>query len=184
MANTMAETCSWYLVYHFWQYSWVLAVCLVHISLTLYIILPVVLYGYETWSLTFREKCRLRVYENRGMRRIFRLKSDEVTRKWRKLHNEELNDLYSSPTTVLMIKSRRIRWMGHVARMGEKRGVYRFLVGKPEGKRPIGRPSRWEDNIKLDLQEMGCGSMDWIELAQNRDRWWALANAVTNLRVP
>jgi len=74
--------------------------------------------------------------------------------------------------------------MGHVARMGEKRGVYRFLVGKPEGKRPIGRPSRWEDNIKLDLQEMGCGSMDWIELAQNRDRWWALANAVTNLRVP
>jgi len=92
--------------------------------------------------------------------------------EWRKLHNEELNDLYSSPNIVLVIKSRRMRWAGHVASMGERRGVYRVLVGKPEGKRPPGRPRRrWEENIKMDLQEVGCGRMDWIELAQdNRER--------------
>ena len=110
---------------------------------------------------------------------------DEVTREWRKLHNDELNNLSSSPNIVLMIKSRRMRWAGHVARMGERRGVYRVLVGKPEGKRPLGRPRRrWEDNIKVDLQEVGCGVMDWIELAQNKDRWRVLVNAVMNLRVP
>jgi hypothetical protein len=101
----------------------------------------------------------------------FGSKRDEVTGEWRKLHNEELNVLYSSPNIVQVIKSRRMRWAGHVARMGEGRGVYRVLVGKPGGKRPLGRPRcRWEDNIKMDLQEEGCGDMDWMELAQDRER--------------
>jgi hypothetical protein len=103
-----------------------------------------------------REERRLRVFENRVLRRIFGPKRDEVTGEWRELHNEELHDLYSSPTIVRMIKSRRMRWAGHVARMGEGRGVYRVLVGKPEGKRPLGRQRcRWEDNIKMDVQEVG-----------------------------
>jgi len=94
-------------------------------------------------------------------------------------------DLYSSPSIFRVIKSRKMRWAGHVARTGEKRGVYRVLVGKSEGKRPLGSPRRrWEDNIKMDLQEMGCEGMDWIELTQDRDRWRALMNAVMNLRVP
>ena len=110
---------------------------------------------------------------------------DEVTRECRILHNEELNDLYSSPNIVRVIKSRRMRWAGHVARMGEERGVYRVLVGKPEGKRPLGGPRRrWVDNIRMDLQYMGCGYMDWIGLAQDRDRWRTLVSAVMNLWVP
>jgi hypothetical protein len=109
---------------------------------------------------------RLRVFENRVMRRIFRPKRDELTGEWRKLHNEELNYLYSSPNLVRVMKSRRIRWAGH--RMGERRGVYRILMGKPEGNRLLGRPRRrWEDKIATGLQEMGCGGMDWINLAQN-----------------
>jgi len=101
------------------------------------------------------------------------------------MHNEELNDLYSSPNIVRVIKSRRMRWTGHVARMSEARGVYRVLVGKSEGRRPLGRPRRrWEDNIRTALQEVGCGCMDWIGLAQDRDRWRTLVSAVMNLRVP
>ena len=106
---------------------------------------------------------------------------DEVTGEWRRLHNEELNDLYSAPNTVLVIKSRRMRWAGHVARMGEERGVYRNLVRM----RPLERPRhRWVDNIRMDLQEVGCGYMDWIGLNQDRDRWRTLVSAVMNLRVP
>ena len=127
------------------------------------------LYGCETWSLILRDEHRLRVFENRVLRRIFGPKRDEVTGEWRKLYNEELNDLYSSPNIVRVIKSRRMRWAGHVACMGAGRGVYRVLVGKPAGRRPLGRPRRrWEDNIKMDLQEVGCGVLDWISLARIR----------------
>jgi hypothetical protein len=113
------------------------------------------------------------------------LRRDEVTGEWRRLHNEELIDLYSSPNIVRVIKSRRMRWTGHVARMGERRGAYRVLVGKPEARRPLGRPRRrWEDNIKKDLREVGCGCVDWIGLAQDRDRWRALVSALMNLQVP
>jgi hypothetical protein len=131
------------------------------------------------------EECRLRVFENRVLRGIFGCKRDEVTGEWRKLHNEELNHLYCSPNIFRVIKSRRMRWAGHVARMAERRVVYRVLVWKPEGKRPLGRPRRrWEDNIEMDLHEVGYGDMDCIELAQDRDRWRALVNAVMNIRVP
>ena len=119
------------------------------------------------------------------LRSIFGPRRDEVTGEWRRLHNEELNDLYSSPNIVRVIKSRRMRWAGHVARMGEKREVYRVLVGKPEGKRPLGRPRhRWVVNIRMDIQEVRCGYVDWIGLAQDRDRWRTLVSAVMNLRVP
>ena len=132
------------------------------------IMLPIVLYGCETWSLTLREERRLYVFENRVLRRIFGPKRDEVTGEWRKLHNEELRDLYSLPNIVRVVKSRRMRWAGHVTCMGEGSSVYRVLVGKPEGKRPLERPRlRWEDNIKMDLQEVGGGG-DWMELAQDR----------------
>ena len=138
-----------------------------------------VLYGCETWSLTLRDERRLRVFENRVLRRVFGLKRDEVTGEWRKLHNEELSDLYSLPNIVRVVKSRRIRWAGHVARMGEGRGVHRVLMGKPEEKRPLGRPRRrWEDNIKMDLREVGGGGGDWMELAQDRDRWRALVDTL------
>ena len=122
-------------------------------------ILLVVLYGCETWSLTLREERRLRVFENRVLRRVFGPKRNEVKGEWRKLH-EELSDLYSLPNIVRVLKSRRMRRVGHVARMGEGRDVHKVLVGKPEGKRPLGRPRhRWEDNIKMDLEEVvgGCG---------------------------
>jgi hypothetical protein len=122
------------------------------------IIFPVGLNGCETWSLTLREKHRLSVFENRVLRRIFGPKRDEVTGEWRRLHNEERNDLYSSPNIIWFIKSRRMRWAGYVERMGEGRGAYRILVGRPERKRPLGRPRhRWEDNIKMDFQAVGCG---------------------------
>jgi hypothetical protein len=122
------------------------------------IILPAVLYGCETWSLTLREENRLRVFENRVLRRIFGPKRDEVTGEWRKLHSEELHILYSSPSIIRQIKSRRMRWAGHVACMGAERNVYRVLMGKPEGKRPLGRPRhRWEDGIR-----MGRMGSKWI----------------------
>jgi hypothetical protein len=121
-----------------------------------------------------REGRKLKVFE-RVLRRIFWLKRHELTGEWRKLHNEELKDLYYSPNVIQVIKLRRMRWVGHVAHMGESRGIYKVLVGKPEGKRLLGRPRhRWDDNIKIDLWQVGCRCMDWIELAQDRDRWWVL----------
>jgi hypothetical protein len=122
------------------------------------IILTVVLYGCEAWSLTRREEQRLRVFETRVLRRIFGPKRDKVTGKCRRLHNEDLNDLHSSPNNIRLIKLRRVRWAGHVARMGEKGGASRILVGRPEGRPPLGRPRHcWEDNIKMDLKEVGWG---------------------------
>jgi hypothetical protein len=129
-------------------------------------------------------KHRLRVFENRVMRRIFGPKRDEVTGEWTKLHNEELHNLYSSPDIIRQVKSRRMRWAGQVARMGEQRKVYKVLVGRPEGKRRLGRRRRrWEEGIRMDLKEIGLGSVDWIRLAQDRDRWRAVVSAVMNLRV-
>jgi hypothetical protein len=117
-------------------------------------------------------------------RRIFGREREEDG-SWRKLHNDELHSLYSSPNIVTVIKSRRMRWAGHVAHMREERGVYRVLAGRPEGKRPLGRPKRrWEDNIKMDLTEIGIDGANWIQLAQDRVQWWACVNTVMNLRVP
>ena len=114
----------------------------------------------------------------------FAIQNSKDQGEWRKLHNEKIRDLYSLSNIVRVVKSRRMRWAGHVARMGEGRGVHRVPVGKPEGKRPLGRPRRrWEDNIKIDLQEVGGGG-DRMELAQDRDRWRAIVNTVMNLRVP
>ena len=149
------------------------------------IILPVVLYGCETWSLTLREERRLRVFENMVLRRIFVAKRDEVRGEWRKLHNEELNDLYCSPSIVRVIKSRRMRWAEYVARMGERRGVYRFLVGNLKERDHWGDPSVDGRRILIWIfRNWNVGGMDWIELAEDRDSWWALVNAVMNLRVP
>jgi hypothetical protein len=143
------------------------------------VILPVVLYGCETWSLTLWEEHRLRVFENRVLRRIFGPKREEDG-SWRKVHS-----LYSSLNIVMVIKSRRMRWAGHVARMGEGRGVRRALVGRPEGKRPLGRPrSRWEDSIKMDLRETGIDGVNWIWLALDRVQWRTSVSTAMNLRVP
>jgi transcription termination factor 2 len=121
----------------------------------------------------------------RVLRRIFGPKRDEETGGWRKLHNDELHKLYSSPSIIRIIKSRRMRWAGHVARMGENRNAYTILVGMPEGKRPLGRPRRrWVDNIKMDLREIGWDEVDWIDMAQDRDHWRALVNTVLNILVP
>jgi hypothetical protein len=132
-----------------------------------------------------REERRLRVFENGVLRRVFGTKRDEVTGEWRKLYNEELNELYSLPHIVRVVKSRRMRWAGHMARMVEEREVHRVLVVKPEGKRPVGRPRRrWEYDIKIDVQEVGGGRGDWTELAQDRDGWQALVSTVKNFRFP
>jgi hypothetical protein len=124
------------------------------------------------------------VFDNRVLRRILGPKRGKVTGEWRKLHSEELHNLYSSSNIIRQIKSRRIRWVGHVAPMGEERKVYKVLVWKPEGNRPLLRPRhRWEDGVRMDLSEIGLGRMDWIRLAQDRDRWRAVVSAVMNLRV-
>jgi hypothetical protein len=131
------------------------------------VISQVVLYGCEAWSLTLGEEHRLKVFENRVLR-IFGPKRDE-DRSWRKLCNDELHNLYSSPNIVRVINPRRMRWAEHVGRMGEGRGAYRVLVGRPEEKRPLGRPRRrWEDNIKMDLRETGIDGVNWIRLAHDR----------------
>jgi hypothetical protein len=148
------------------------------------VILPVVLYGCKTWSLTLREEYGLRVFENSVLRRIFGPKR-EVDRSWRKLHNDELHSLYSSLNIVRVIKARRLRWVGHVAHMAEGRGVYGDSVGKPKGKKPLVRPRhRWEYNIMLDLREIGIHGTNWIWLAQDRVQWWAFVNMVMNFWVP
>jgi hypothetical protein len=131
-----------------------------------------------------REEQRLRVFENRVLRRIFGPGREE-DRSWRKMHNDELHNLYSSPNIVRVIKSRRMRWAGHVARMGEGRGVYGVLVGRSESKRPLGRPRRrWEDNIKLDIREIRIDGANWIRLPRDRVQWRAFVKTVINLRVP
>ena len=131
--------------------------------------MPVVLYGCETWSLTLREERRLRVFENRVLRRVFGPKRDKVTGELRKLHNEELSDLYSLPNIVRVVKSRRMRWVGHIVGMGERRGVHRVLVGKPEGNRPLGKLRlRWEDNMKMDLQEVGRGLWEEVGIPSSQ----------------
>jgi hypothetical protein len=124
------------------------------------------------------------VFENMVLRKIFGPRRDEVTGEWRKLHNEEQNDLYSSPNTIRVIKLKRMRWAGHAACMRERRGIYRVLVGNPVGKRLLWRPRhRWENNIKMDLQGLGCGEHYWIELALDRD-WWHALVSVMNLWFP
>ena len=147
------------------------------------LILSAVLYGCETWSLTLREARRLSVFENRVLRKIFGAERDGVSGEWRNMHNDDLHDLYCSPNIVRVIKPRRMRWVGHVACMEERRGVYMILVRKPEIKSPLATPRhRREDNSKMNLQAVR--GMDWIELAQDRDRWRELVNAVMKLRVP
>jgi hypothetical protein len=129
------------------------------------------------------EEHRLRIFQNSVLRKVFALKREEDG-LWRELHNE-LHSLYSSPNIVRVIKSRRMRWVGHVACMGEERSVYRVLVGRPEGKRPLEGPRhRWEDNIKMDLREIGIDGANWIQLAQDRVQWQACVNTVKNLWVP
>jgi hypothetical protein len=146
------------------------------------IILPVVLYGCESSSLTLRKEHRLRVFENRVLRRIFGPKRDEVTGEWRKFTMR--NFIICTHPQISLGKSRRMMWMGHVARMGEERNVYKILVGKPEGKRPLGRPRRrWEDGIRMDFREIGLRGVDCIRLAQDRDRLRAVVSSMLNLRV-
>jgi hypothetical protein len=124
------------------------------------------------------------VFENRLLKRIFGPRKNEVTGEWRKFHNYELCDLYSSPGIIRIIKSRRMRWAGQAARTGVKRNAYKLLVRKPEGRRPLRRPRRrWVDNIRMDLGEVEWGDVDCIGLAQDRNRWRALVNSVLNLLV-
>jgi hypothetical protein len=147
------------------------------------VVVPVVLYGCETWSLTLREQHRQRVFENRVLRRMCGPKRAEVTGEWRKLHNGELHNLYTSPDIIRQIKSRRMRWAGHVAHMGEGRKVYSVLVGKPEDKRPLERPRcRWQDGIRMDIREIDWDGVEWIHLDEDRDQWQAVVNAMMDLQ--
>jgi len=149
------------------------------------IILRVVLHGCEIWSPTLKDERRLKLFQNWELKRIFDPKRDEVAGEWKTQHHEKLNDLYPSSNIARVIKSRRMRWPWHVARMGDRRGAYSVLVGKHEEKFPFGWPrSKWEANIKMDLQEVRSMGTDWIELAQDTDSWRALVNAVMNFRVP
>ena len=141
--------------------------------------------GHENWSLTFREERSTRVFENRVLRKIVGPKRDEVTGEWRRLHNEEHHVLYYSLSIIRLIRSRIMRYRGQVAGMGNRRGAYRVLVGRGEGKKPFGRHRhRWKNNIKMGLQEVGWGDMDCSHLAQDRERWRAIANVVMSLRSP
>ena len=125
------------------------------------------------------------MFEDKVLMKIFGAKRNEITGEWRKLHNADLHVLYSSPNIIRNLKSRRLGWAGHIARTEQSRNAYRVLVGKPEGKRPLGRPKhRWEDNIKMDLRKVGCDSGDCISLSEDRDQWRTYIRAVMNLRVP
>ena len=149
------------------------------------IILPVVLYGCETWPLTRAQENRFRVFENKVLRKIFGTKKDEVGWEYRKLHNHELEELYKSPSIVRIIKSRRLRWAGHVARMSEERTARTIFAQKPRSKRPLGRPTRrWKDNVLQDLEEIGRNQVPWTEFAQNRVEWRSCVEAAMNFRVP
>ena len=142
------------------------------------------LYGCEAWPLTLREECRLRVFENWILRRIFGPKRD-VNAEWRMLHNEKLLSLYRSPNVVRVIKSRSLRWAGHVARMGEDTSASKILTGTPAGERPLERHRRrWEDNIRMGLREICISTRNRVDMAQDRDYWRALVNASLNFRVP
>ena len=133
-----------------------------------------------------REEHRLRVFENKVLRKIFEAKKDELTGEWTKLHNSELHALYSSPNIIRNLKSRRLIWTGKVAYIEQSRNAYRVSVGKPEGKRPLGRPRcRWEDNIEMDLRKMGCDAGDWVHLAEDGwDQWRDYVRALLNLQAP
>ena len=145
--------------------------------------LPVVLYGCETWSLTLKKESRLRVFKNMILRQIFWLKTDE-NEEWRMLHNDELNILYHSPNKVRVIKSRRLRWTANIYRMEEGRSSFKIWTGKPTKRRPLWRPRRrWEDSIRMDHKEIGANTRNLDYSALGRDYWIALVNAALNLRV-
>jgi hypothetical protein len=139
----------------------------------------------KIWFLSLREEHRLRVFGNRVLSNILGPTRDKITGEWRRLHNKELHVLCFSPNIIRVIKSRRMRWAGHVARMGERKGAHRILVEKDHGKRSLERPRlRWDDNIKMDFQNVGWGGMEWTAVAQDRDKLRALEHAVMKLGVP